>query len=368
MLNFYIDESGSNGDKLLNEDQPTFVYGGWIIQDQCSIEIQDDIKQLRGTSSELHYKEMSTKQAIAANELLAKYMIKAIEDLQQKTLRILPVFVIANKKIILCEKFQYALFDSVHGSKKYKQFIDLLSIFGLDKHKQLTKEINELFVNDSNMLRKLDALYQNKDKDPNKTLEEFIQSLKKINVFDKESYYETYKGFLDDVDRKEILDEFCNCDDDLVHSNDTFYSSGLAPTAISPLLDVAEYVGQCLNSKVNVYTDNDTNKAIAASWRTLNKYTLNRADAASSPILHKYVQQIKMEDSKCSFGIQMADILCSSINEYIKISNHHYTARYKKQKNMNNDKHQKYLESLKDTMVLLRILNEVTGGLILNGF
>lgn len=352
MLNFYIDESGNTGDNLLNKDQPFFVYGGWIIQDDYLAEVQDGLIHLAGGTSEIHYKTLSTQQAIAANKLITKYINKMTESSQLESIKALPILVIADKKSIMCEYFMYSVFDSHYNQKKYKSFIDLISIYQNNMQRKLQLSIIDLFKNDSNMMKKLYMLYLGNEINTSNILEECIHLLKTINIFQDINDYEYYTSFLDSVDRKQILGDFCRTD------KEDFYSSALAPLALPSLLKMAEDLAIDANEKVNVYTDNDTRKVIAMSWKTLNDHVLNRKDANRSPILFKYVKQIKMQDSKYSFGIQLADILCSSVNEYLKINKGLYTSRYKR-KNLNNSKHQQYMKALENTRQALINLQSV---------
>lgn len=342
-LNLYIDESGNTGDNLLDKDQPLFVYGGWIIQDDYLSEVQDDLIHLPGRTSEIHYKTLSTLQAIAANKLITKYINKMIDAQQFGSMKVLPILAIADKKRIMCDYFMYSVFDSYYNKKKYKEFVDLLSSDKTIVHIKLQESIIELFKNNSAMMAKLYMLYLGKELNPENALEECIQLLKGINIFpNRTDYEEYYIRFLDTVDRKQILSDFCR------DEKEDLYSSALAPLILPALLKTAEDLAIDANKKVNVYTDNDTRRVIAMSWKALNDHVLNRKDANRSPILYKYVKQIKMQDSKYSFGIQLADILCSSVNEYLKINSGLYTSRYKR-KNLNNTKHQQYKQALENT-------------------
>lgn len=298
---------------------------------------------MRGRKSEIHYKKLSTLHAIEANKLITKYINKMIEAQQLNSMKVLPILAIADKESIMCEYFMYSVFDSYYNEKKYKDFVDLLASNKTIIHTELQASIIELFKNNSAMMMKLYMLYLGKELNAENAIEECIQLLKEINIFPNITDYEEYYiRFLDTVDRKRILSDFCR------DEKEDLYSSALAPLILPALLKTAEDLAIDANKKVNVYTDNDTRKVIAMSWKTLNDHVLNRKDANRSPILYKYVKQIKMQDSKYSLGIQLADMLCSSVNEYLKISSGLYTSRYKR-KNLNNNKHQQYKQALENT-------------------
>ncbi|WP_412137665.1 DUF3800 domain-containing protein [Lentilactobacillus parabuchneri] len=72
LLNYYIDESGNTGSNLLDENQPYFVYGGWIMDDNYKGKIDKYISNLEFEADELHYKKMSIRLAKRANDLSLK--------------------------------------------------------------------------------------------------------------------------------------------------------------------------------------------------------------------------------------------------------------------------------------------------------
>lgn len=343
LLNYYIDESGNTGSNLLDEDQPYFVYGGWIMDDNYKEKIDKYISNLEFEADELHYKKMSIKLAQRANDLSLKIAKDAKEFQQSKTKNlVLPFLIVANKKTILCEQLQYAVFDSYYAPDEFKPFIDILS-FNKDFIVILSTLIKKKFIHNSSLLVKLNNLFATKDTNLKQDLEECIQVLKTINIFPEiPNLQKKYEQFLNKVSREDILFDLYSKDG---KKRKMAYSAELAPLTVGALFTEIEKLGKTLNDNIYVHADGDTKQYMNRYWKELNKIALNRPDADNNPIIFKYVEYIDTNDSKNLLGIQLADILCGSTNEFLKIKHGMFTKRYKR-KNVGSKKQEDFKSSL----------------------
>lgn len=344
MLNYYLDESGNTGSNLLDTNQPYFVYGGWIMDDNYREKIDKYISSLGFKADELHYKKMSIRLAQKANDLSLKIAKDANEFLQSKTKDlVLPFLIVAYKKTVLCEQLQYAIFDSYYAPDEFKPFIDMLS-FNQDLRVILSTLIKEKFIHSSALLIKLNNLFATKDTNLKQDLEDCIQVLKTINIFPEiPNFQKEYEQFLNKVNRENILYDLYSKDG---KNRKMAYSAELGPLTIGALFTEIEKLGKTLNNTISVHADGDTKQYINKYWGEINKIALDRSDADKSPIIFKYVKHIDTSNSKGSLGIQLADILCSSTNEFLKIEQGIFTKRYK-EKNKGDKRQEDFKSSLK---------------------
>lgn len=343
LLNYYIDESGNTGSNLLDEDQPYFVYGGWIMDDNYKEKIDKYISNLKFKADELHYKKMSIKLAKKANDLSLKIAKDANEFQQLKTPNlVLPFLIVANKKTILCEQLQYAIFDSYYAPDEFKPFIDMLS-FNQNFIVILSALIKKKFIHNNSLLIKLNNLFATKDTNLKQDLEDCIQVLKTINIFpENPNSQKKYEQFLNKVNREDILYDLYSKDS---KNRKMAYSAELASLTVSALFTEIEKLGKALNDNIYVHADGDTKQYMNNYWKELNKIALNRPDADNNPIIFKYVKHIDTSDSKDLLGIQLADILCGSTNGFLKIKQGMFTKRYKR-KNVGSKSQEDFKSSL----------------------
>lgn len=352
MLNYFLDDSGNTGSNLLDKSQPYFVYGGWLMDDIYKEEIYKYVSTLNFEADELHYKKMSTGLANKAIDLMRK-MINDSNNYQQgrnKNL-VLPFFIIADKRRTLCEQIQYAIFDSDFGPKELKNFIDIISlhpIFVL----RLGKLIKGRFLDDEKLLQKMYNLFATKGDNLDQDLEDCIQALKEIDV-DLEfrnfpNFRNQYERFLDCVDRQKVRDDLYSKDDD---EQTKAYSSELPSSIIVALFQQLDELGGDINDQIFVYSDGDSKPYMKNHWEEVNEYELDRSDADGNPIMFKNVKRMDYKESSECVGIQLADTLCSSVNESLRIDSGMNTKHYKK--NVENESQNKLRDALKTNLELI---------------
>ena len=107
--NFYCDESGNTGTDWLNNDQPFFVYGGWLVQDQNKEIVRSRLSEITAT---LQGNEIKSKNVFKSRRGLNVFF--DIFNAMQQNLAF-PVFVISDKKFMVAAKIVETFFDSEYN-------------------------------------------------------------------------------------------------------------------------------------------------------------------------------------------------------------------------------------------------------------
>lgn len=107
MLNFYLDESGNTGTNWLDENQPYFVYGGWLLEDKT---IDAGIQCI--SSAFDFYNGNELKSAKLIDKHLREVVLFFEEFIK---LGAIPVFVIADKKYMIAAKIVETFFDPMYN-------------------------------------------------------------------------------------------------------------------------------------------------------------------------------------------------------------------------------------------------------------
>gem|GEM_PF-1105946 len=107
---YYIDESGNTGTDWFNNEQPYFVYGGWIIPNRNINEAEIYLKDLlsKTQAPELKSKNFYSKK-YAMSDFNSIYF-KMVNDFSA-----LPVVGITNKKYMIAAKIVETFFDSIYN-------------------------------------------------------------------------------------------------------------------------------------------------------------------------------------------------------------------------------------------------------------
>lgn len=103
---FYIDESGNTGTDWLNNEQPYFVYGGWLIMNKNKREVE---KYLKSILSKQQGPELKSKN-IFKKKNGTKIFFEIFNTMVQKFYAI-PFFGITEKRFMVAAKIVETFFD-----------------------------------------------------------------------------------------------------------------------------------------------------------------------------------------------------------------------------------------------------------------
>ncbi|MBL3531793.1 DUF3800 domain-containing protein [Companilactobacillus zhachilii] len=352
-LHFYVDESGNTGSNLLNESQPFFVFGGWLMNEKYENKLRNIVDYFEFESKELHYKKQSIGLALKSLEIMNKMINDSMETLINLDSEefILPVIIETRKEDILIEKFMYTVFDSYYSDRKYKENIDRL-IYDSDAKVKLLDEIKVGFKSDKSIMSDVEGLYKYREEDVEeamKMLDHCISKLLKIT--------EGYEGFLKDIDKHAVLDDFS--------VKDKFqYASETSTNTIGALLDSLEKISNASNRnyKITIYPDSDESKIyIDDYWDELNEVSFGRESENVNMYKNIFKMYTKLNSSEY-LGIQLSDVLCSTRNEYMRIKDGMYTSRFKK--NIKNEKRKRqqkeFFKNLQSCYYAVLCINKIS--------
>ncbi len=140
MYRIYFDESGNTGTNWLDENQPYFVYGGWLIED-CNLD----------SAIECLHNSFSSSQA---NEIKAKNILKRQHNTfynwyNDMTKKAIPVFIIADKHFMIAAKIVETFFDCAYNPNIKNNFnwqFDLKRMLAevINKNESIIEKFQEL--------------------------------------------------------------------------------------------------------------------------------------------------------------------------------------------------------------------------------
>ncbi len=281
MLELYFDESGNTGTNYLDDRQPYFIYGGWLIKKDSEYEICKRIENIFQNSKA---KELKAKKGIKYRQ------IKELLDMMFE-MGAIPVFGIADKKYMIAAKVIETFFDhmynpNVNGYLTYKTELKKALADSVSQNENLLKEFSKI-IHDGTI--ELGAMQNIRDILSN--------HFKKYSLFDVQKSIEE----LSDLNLQEMIKEF-----EAVSRNGTEkrWLTLVEPILFERLLNVDMYA-RIIGEKVNFYVDE--------LWGYQNVFEeigkiLNRESIIQNV---KFVEQCKSEEN---LFIQAADLLCGFIN------------------------------------------------------
>lgn len=281
MLELYFDESGNTGTNYLDDRQPYFIYGGWLIEKNRATEISERIKHIFCNSKA---KELKAKRGMKYDK------IKELFDMMLDSGAI-PVFGVADKKYMIAAKaietfFDYMYNPNVNGyltrrSELKKALADSVSL-----NEKFLTEFSKIIHDGTIELGEMQRI-------KNILSEHF----KKENLFDVQKSIEE----LSDVHLQEMIEEF-----EYVSKNGTQkrWLTLVEPILFDRLFHVDRYA-EMVSEKVNLYVDE--------LWGYQNVFEdlgeiLNKKSIIKNV---KFVEQCKSDEN---IFIQAADLLCGFIN------------------------------------------------------
>lgn len=281
MLNLYFDESGNTGTNYLDDRQPYFIYGGWLIEQGSEGEISGRIKTIFQNSKT---KELKSKKGIKHEKI--KELIHMMLDMSA-----IPVFGIADKKYMIAAKVIETFFDhmynpNVNGYLTYRTELKKALADSVSQNESLLKEFSKIIRNGTMELGEM-------------------RSIKDIlsNHFRKEKLFDVQKSIeeLSDSNLQQMIDEF-----EFISKNGTEkrWLTLVEPILFDRILHVDKFA-EIFGEKVNLYVDE--------LWGYRNVFE-EMEEILDKKSIIKNVELVKQCKSDENIFIQASDLLCGFIN------------------------------------------------------
>ena len=281
MLELYFDESGNTGTNYLDDKQPYFIYGGWLIRQAKKKEICKMIKDIFQDSKA---KELKAKNGIKNEKI--KELVEGMVGFGA-----IPVFGVADKKYMVAAKIIETFFDhmynpNVNGYLTYRSELKKALADNVSLNEGLLHEFSRI-IHDG-------------------TIE--LQEMRKIRDmlsehFKKEKLFEVQRSIvnLSDFNLNEMIKEF---EDISKNGTEKRWLTLVLPTLMERLLSVDKYA-ELVHEKVNLYVDE--------LWGYQNVFD------EMEGILNRelFIKNIKFSGqcrSDENILIQAADVLCGFVN------------------------------------------------------
>lgn len=282
MLELYFDESGNTGTNYLDDRQPYFVYGGWLIEKEKSKEICERIEQI--------FCQSKAKELKAKNKL--NYgKIKELFDMMIFDFGAMPVFGVADKKYMVAAKIIETFFDhmynpNVNGYLTLKTELKKALADSVSLNETLLIEFSRI-IHDGTL--ELEAMRKIEDK--------LSEHFKKENLFDVQK---SVSG-LSDSSLQDMIGEF-----EFISRNgaEKRWLTLVEPVLIDRLYNVGLY-SEIKGEKVDFYVDE--------LWGYQNVFEELSSILNKERIIKnvKFVKQCKSDENLL---IQAADLLCGFIS------------------------------------------------------
>lgn len=303
--NYYIDESGNTGTDWFNNDQPYFVYGGWIIPNDNINEVEDFMKSLlsKTQAPELKSKNFYSKK-YAMSDFNSIYF-KMINDFNA-----LPVVGITNKKYMIAATIVETFFDSM-----YNPFVNGYLTCPVEVKKALASCIyqdKKILEDFSAIIKRCDASIDEMS-DINQQLINFLIS-NDLSVVAK-----TLTG-LSDENFNDMISEFKTVSKD--GKNKSFLT--LTTSGLVDLLRNIEFY--CASKNINVDVIHDELFGYRDSFNKLKSIFLRDQEPRVARIgnvtflsNYPHIKSLKMVSSKIDPMVQVADLLCGFISKTFQL-------------------------------------------------
>lgn len=303
--NYYIDESGNTGTDWFNNDQPYFVYGGWIIPNDNINEVESFLKNLLSKTQAPELKSKNFyKKKYAMSDFNSIYF-KMINDFAA-----LPVVGITNKKYMIAAKIVETFFDSM-----YNPFVNAYLTYPVELKKALASCIyqdKKILENFSEIIKRCDASVDEINK-INQQLISFLISN------DLSMVAETLTG-LSDENFNDMIGEFKTVSKD--GKNKSFLT--LTTTGLVDLLRNIEFY--CASENINVDVIHDELRGYRDSFNELESIFLRDQEPrvisignVTSLSNYPHIKSLKMASSKIDPMVQVADLLCGFISNTFQL-------------------------------------------------
>lgn len=282
MFELYFDESGNTGTNYLDERQPYFVYGGWLIDNEKSKQICEGIKSIFSYSK---------AKEIKAKNLKNYDSIKIFFNNMIYNFGAIPVFGVADKKYMVGAKIIETFFDhmynpNVNGYLTFKTKLKKALADSVSSNDDLLIKFSKIIQDGTLELERMRDI-----------AEMLSEHFKKRNLLDVEKAVSN----LPDSSLQEMISEF-----EYISKNGTEkrWLTLVEPILIDRLYSVdfyARYIGE----NVNFYVDE--------LWGFQNVFA-HLSDILNRERIIKNVKFVDQCKSDKNLYIQAADILCGFVS------------------------------------------------------
>lgn len=285
MYRIYFDESGNTGTNWLDEKQPYFVYGGWLIEN-CKLD--SAIKCFHTAFSSSQATEIKSKNILKRQRYI---FYNWFNDMTNQA-RAIPVFIIADKHFMIAAKIVETFFDSEYNPNINPDFN-----WQVDLKKMLAEVINknEIIIGRFQELIKCGIIELETMKVIKDLLFDYFSEIGLLEVAD------TIK-LLNDESLLEMIDEYKM----LSHNGTEKKNLSLFKPAIFQLILNVDRFCQRINTRATCTAD---------SLFSFDSIINELQEIIHNNILITTIDSIEMKDSKTHEMIQAADLLCGYIRE-----------------------------------------------------
>lgn len=300
---YYIDESGNTGTNWLDEKQPFFIYGGWLLNDA-----QYDMctKYIKSLFIGKQTKELKAVNFFKYDKDFRKYaniFLKLINEYHA-----IPIFAIVEKRFMIAAKIVETFYDPAYNPN-VNNFFTFPGQWKVDLAEKILKysDVIEAFAdiisykNNTTIQMKnvSNLLIDNLERDGQKNYALLLKDLKYCN-FD------------------EMVNEF----DEMTQNGARKKWISLTPTSLIELLKNVELYARVKNYEISVVHDELSNYGEMFQWISdihLKQYKGEPEIFDNRVMLvgYPHIKDIKQRKSNNDIMIQMADLLCGFIHSTI---------------------------------------------------
>ena len=294
----FIDEAGNTGCDLIQQEQPFFVLSAITLKDACLNRVLTELK-----TQFLQYKEKEEVEIKAAKWSKSTKKAKALQNIIEKVIaengRI--SVVIIEKRYMISAMIVDVFFDPVYNSIKDEKWI----------HNTIEKikAVNYFYSNLSDaVIYKLWGAIQELDKQKlGESLNLMVQSIK------HEEYKKMLEGAYDNLDEL-INDSKCNRDEKDMYKIRLSPNYTSFPTVMNPVIHYCREIDE----KTTIIFDSAIE--FNESYRRIYEMFVKVGKDIPTPNGNLYswqesVENLIVANSKNEIGLQIADIISSSINQ-----------------------------------------------------
>ncbi|MDZ3954837.1 DUF3800 domain-containing protein [Bacillus thuringiensis] len=170
---FYIDESGNTGTDWLNDKQPFFTYGGWLVLNEKQDLVENFLNGFIGKEQADELKSKNVFKRTGGLKLFANIYNKLLHDFSA-----VPFFIVADKKFMVAAKIVETFFDCVHNP-----YVNAYLTHPVELKKALA---NCIFEHKDDKVLDSFAVFIKRGTIPVESLREINLSL--ISIFEKEGH------------------------------------------------------------------------------------------------------------------------------------------------------------------------------------
>lgn len=284
----FFDESGNTGTNWMDENQPYYIYGGWMVLQEKKEDAEDGIKKIFSSSK--------------AKELKSSYVIekkrpefKKLIDFLLFEIGSIPVFGIADKRYMIAAKIIETFFD-----REYNPNVNGYLTFKSDLKKALADSIS----NNQILLQRFVKLI-NKGTIQISEMREIKNML--ANYFKENKHLDIYKTLINltDDNLNEMIYEFEFISKD---GSEKKWLSLTQPILFDRLYNIEKLADIC-DLHVKPYVDEL--HGYQPVFDEMNKLSSNERKSA----FFRHFSPIEQCISHRELLIQVADLLCGFINK-----------------------------------------------------